>query len=220
MADQEEERRGKLKIEQEKRLFNNLTHFLDQENALKQQSSQMAFEKKQAHNRILFLIMVFLLSIGVGASFFWRAKRLSLKNEAQFRLELQELKIQLEQYQKEFEQHRVEPNVDTGFIQRQRTAALNQQLQRTKLLTEQEWRTFKLSFEQIYPDFLQKINTHSAQFTPAEVRLLTLSKLGLKSPEIAEILGISMDGVKKGRQRLKKKLLAHSEELELIDLIS
>jgi hypothetical protein len=193
---------------------------LDRENALKQQSSQMAFEKKQARNRIFFLIMVFLLSLGVGASFLWRAQRLSLKNEAQFRLELQELKKQVEQYQKEFKQHRGDPNLDTGLIQRQRTATLNQQLQRTKLLTEQEWRTFKLSFEQIYPDFLQKINTHFAQFTPAEVRLLTLSKLGLKSPEIAEILGISMDGVKKGKQRLKKKLLAYPEELELIDLIS
>lgn len=220
MADQEEERRGKLKIEQEKRLFNNLTHFLDRENGLKQQRSQLAFEKKQARNRLLFLILVFSLSLGVGALFLWRAKQLNLKNEAQFQQELQELKKQIEQYQNEFKQQVSDPNANTGFIQRQHTVALNQQLQRTKLLTEQEWRTFKLAFEQIYPAFLQKISTHSAQFTPAEIRLLTLSKLGLKSPEIAEILGISMDGVKKGKQRLKKKLVAHSEELELIDLIS
>ena len=219
MADQEEERRGKLKIEQEKRLFNNLTHFLDRENGLKQQRSQLAFEKKQARNRLLFLILVFSLSLGVGALFLWRAKQLNLKNEAQFQQELQDLKKQIEQYQNEFKQQVSDPNLDPGFIQRQRTVALNQQLQQTKLLTEQDWRAFKLAFEQIYPDFIQQINTHPAQFTPAEVRLLTLSKLGLKSWEVADILGISMDGVKKGKQRLKKKLLTHPEELGLIELI-
>lgn len=220
IADEEEAKRVEQKIEEEKRLYKNLTHFLDKEHELRQRTNQLAFEKKQSRNQLLFMILIFLCAIGIGAVFLWRAKKTSLENEGNVRLELQELKRQVEYYQNALRELAPDPNLDTNLTQLQRTLELNQQLQHTKLLTEQEWRTFKLSFEQIYPAFLQKISTHSAQFTPAEVRLLTLSKLGLKSPEIAEILGISMDGVKKGKQRLKKKLLAHSEELELIDLIS
>lgn len=220
LADQEEEKRAVQKVEQEKRLYNNMTHFLDQEHELRQQAKQLVFEKKQTRNRLLFLILVFSLSVGIGAVFLLRAKQLSLKHETQLHLELQDLKKQVEHYQHVLLQQAPDPNVEAESVRLQRTLEINQQLQRTKLLTDQEWRTFKLSFEQIYPAFLQKISTHAAQFSPAEVRLLTLSKLGLKGPEIAEILGISMDGVKKGKQRLKKKLQMYPEELELIDLIS
>lgn len=218
-ADAEEAKRGEQKIEEEKRLYKNLTHFLDQEHEMRQSANQLAFEKKQTRKRLLFGILVFLCAISIGALFFWRAKKISVKNEAQLRLEVQELKKQINYYQESL-LTKFNQNLDTESTQVQRVLEINQQLQETKLLTEQNWRTFKLSFEQVYPDFFQKINTHKAQFTPAEARLLTLSKLGLKSLEIAEILGISTDGVKKGKQRLKKKLSSYPEELELIALIS
>lgn len=220
MAEEEEAKRNKQKAEEEKRLYKNLTHFLDKEHELRQNTSQLAFEKKQARNRLFFLILVFLGAIGIGSIFFWRAKKLSHKNETQLQQEVQDLKKQIEHYQNTLKELAPDPNLDSTLTQLQRKLELNQHLQRTKLLTEQSWREFRFSFEQLYPDFLQKISTHAAQFTPAELRLLTLSKLELKNQEIAEILGISMDGVKKGKQRLKKKLSSYLEEVELIALIS
>lgn len=220
MADEENAKRGEQKMEEEKRLYKNLTHFLDQEQELRQGRNQLAFEKKQTRSRLLFMLLVFLAAIGIGAIFFGRAKKLSLEKESKLSLELQELKKQIAQYQHTLQEQAPKPNLDANLMQLQRKLELNQHLQRTKLLTEQSWREFRFLFEQIYPDFLQKISTHAAQFTPAELRLLTLSKLDLKNQEIAEILGISMDGVKKGKQRLKKKLSSYLEEVELTALIS
>jgi len=220
LADEEEERRGAQKTEQEKRLFNNLTHFLDKENELKQQAIQLAFEKKQTKRQLFFLFLVFLLSIAVVTLFIRRVQYLRFQNETLLKQELQEFKRQVEHYQNILSEHTKYTNLDRDFLQVQRTLELNQQLQHTKLLTEQSWREFRLAFEQIYPDFLQKISTHAAQFTPAELRLLTLAKLELKNQEIAETLGISVDGVKKGKQRLKKKLLVYPEESALMALIS
>ena len=220
IAKQEEIKRGEQKIEEEKRLYKNLTHFLDQEYDLRQRTNQLAFEEKQTRKRLLFLVLVFLGAIAIGIAFLWRVKKLSHKNEIELQLEVQDLKKQIEHFQNTLRELTPNPNLNTNLIQVQQVLELNQYLQRTKLLTEQSWREFRFLFEQLYPDFLQKISTHAAQFTPAELRLLTLSKLDLKNQEIAEILGISMDGVKKGKQRLKKKLSTYLEEVELIALIS
>lgn len=219
LADEEEARRNVQKVEEEKRLYKNLTHFLDQEHELRQRTSQLAFEKKQNRKWLFFIILMFLISTAIGALFLRRTQALYHKNEVQLRLELKELKKQAEHYQNALRELTPDPNLDADFVQLQRTIELNQQLQHKKLLTEQSWREFRLAFEQIYPDFLQKISTHAAQFTPAELRLLTLAKLELKNQEIAETLGISVDGVKKGKQRLKKKLLAYPEESALMVLI-
>lgn len=46
----------------------------------------------------------------------------------------------------------------------------------------------------------------NSDITNSEERLLALEKLNLKTPEIANILGVSTDSVVKNRYRLRKKL--------------
>lgn len=45
-----------------------------------------------------------------------------------------------------------------------------------------------------------------------DLRLMSLLKLNLSSKEIANILNISVEGVKKARYRLRKKLNLNTEE--------
>ncbi|MGB5236435.1 MAG: LuxR C-terminal-related transcriptional regulator, partial [Flavobacteriaceae bacterium] len=50
------------------------------------------------------------------------------------------------------------------------------------------------------------------EITKNELRLMALLKMNLSSKEIATILNISSEGIKKARYRLRKKLDISSEE--------
>ena len=76
-----------------------------------------------------------------------------------------------------------------------------------KILTDEDWRTFKIRFGSIYPHFFVRINESLIIITEAEIRILVLMRLNLKSKDMANILGISPQSVRVCKMRLKKKLL-------------
>ncbi len=82
----------------------------------------------------------------------------------------------------------------------------------SRILTFQDWETFKYRFELAYPGYLLHMRTTHPDLSGAEERLFLLIKLGFNSQEIADTLGISANGVKKGRQRLRKRLNLRTEE--------
>lgn len=76
----------------------------------------------------------------------------------------------------------------------------------SSLSTEAEWDEFKVRFDQLQPDFYnQLLRTHPG-LSKSEVRLLILIHIGYSQKEIAGILRIAPDSVKKGRNRARKKL--------------
>lgn len=79
-------------------------------------------------------------------------------------------------------------------------------LRQMKILTEENWRSFRHHFEQVYHGFLDKLMKQYPDLTKGERRLFVLVKLNLSTTEMADILGISADSVKKARYRLRKKL--------------
>lgn len=86
------------------------------------------------------------------------------------------------------------------------------------ILTEQDWDNFKKSFKEIYPTFFEQLQYKYPALTVSELRLSALIKLDLSPREMATMLGISSESVKKSRYRLKKKLgLTDNETVE--DLI-
>lgn len=74
------------------------------------------------------------------------------------------------------------------------------------ILTEEDWTDFKVYFEDTHPGLLKKLRSVHSDMTPAEQRLFLLLRLKLTTKEIATILGISAGGVKKTRNRLRKRL--------------
>ena len=83
------------------------------------------------------------------------------------------------------------------------------------ILTEDDWKKFRQLFDKVYPGFIVRMKEKIPDLTPAEVRLLSLSKLQMTPTEMASMLGISYDAIKKTRQRLQKKLgLAEETTLE------
>ncbi len=89
-----------------------------------------------------------------------------------------------------------------------------QQLRHTVILTDQDWKTFKQLFEEVYPGFFGRVRQRYLGLTEGDERLLALYKLNLPPKEMAAMLGISTESLRTSRYRLRKKypLLAEDDE--------
>lgn len=95
-----------------------------------------------------------------------------------------------------------------GYKQLIRTINFDQQ-------DDRNWENFIQYFEQVHKDFSKTVKARYPEITKNELRLMALLKMNLSSKEIATILNISSDGIKKARQRLRKKMeLSADESLE------
>jgi len=81
-----------------------------------------------------------------------------------------------------------------------------EQLHYATILTEADWIEFKRLFVKVHKDFFDILHGKYPDLTQAETRLLALTKLKLSVNEMASMLGISADSVRKTRLRLRKKL--------------
>jgi DNA-binding CsgD family transcriptional regulator len=84
-----------------------------------------------------------------------------------------------------------------------------QRMERTiqsDIQSDEDWRQFLATFEKVHPDFLSLLRRQAQKLSPAEQRLSCLFKMNLSSKEIATLLNITDEGVKKARYRLRKKL--------------
>lgn len=64
----------------------------------------------------------------------------------------------------------------------------------------------KVHFEEIHPSFYKKLSNINPSLTHKNLRLAAFIKMHLSNKEIAFLLNISYDGIKKSIQRLRKKL--------------
>lgn len=94
---------------------------------------------------------------------------------------------------------RADTNADPGYQMLIQT--INFDLQ-----DDNNWENFSKYFEEVHKDFNNKAQQQFPQITSNDLRLMALIKMNLSSKEIANILNISNDGIKKARYRLRKKL--------------
>ena len=86
------------------------------------------------------------------------------------------------------------------------------------LQDDNNWEKFARYFEEVHKDFNKNVKAKYPEVTSNELRLLALLKMNLSSKEIANILNISLEGIKKARYRLRKKLDISTED-SLQDLV-
>ncbi|WP_204346165.1 tetratricopeptide repeat protein [Psychroserpens algicola] len=77
---------------------------------------------------------------------------------------------------------------------------------------DQNWEQFRTYFEDVHKDFNSKVMRAYPEVSANDLRLMSLLKMNLSSKEIANILNISTEGVKKARYRLRKKLNLSTED--------
>jgi tetratricopeptide (TPR) repeat protein/DNA-binding CsgD family transcriptional regulator len=93
----------------------------------------------------------------------------------------------------------LEPDIQT-------VSANTEKLRASTILTDSDWQQFRKLFEQVYPGFSHRVKENYPALSPAENRLLFLTKLKLSSREMAAMLGVSLYSVHKLRYRVRKKL--------------
>jgi len=76
----------------------------------------------------------------------------------------------------------------------------------TNRLIEKDWQNFKSVFEQVHPDFFSKLKSKYLNISSNEMRMAAMMKMNLNTKEMASILNITPESVKKARHRLRKKM--------------
>jgi hypothetical protein len=111
----------------------------------------------------------------------------------------------LEDLKQKAEILKTESNTNNGYQQLIR--AINFDLQDDK-----NWGNFTRYFEEVHQGFSTKAKQEFPSITANDLRLMALLKMNLTSKEIANILSISSEGIKKARYRLRKKLHLSTED--------
>jgi len=101
---------------------------------------------------------------------------------------------------------KLENTLETGKITDAARYKAIEQLSNASILTDDDWKKFKKQFEGVYSGFFSKLKEHYPEMSTGDIRLAAILKLKLTQDEIAHMMGISPDSVKKAKSRLKKKI--------------
>ncbi|QKJ32322.1 tetratricopeptide repeat protein [Mucilaginibacter mali] len=81
-----------------------------------------------------------------------------------------------------------------------------EKLMQAHIMTDESWSEFKKLFTKVHAGFFTRLRNDYPYLTDTDMRLLSLVKLGLNNREMANMLGITIEGIKKSKQRLRKKM--------------
>lgn len=77
--------------------------------------------------------------------------------------------------------------------------------------TDKEWENFNKHFEQVHQGFYSTLKTKHNSLSSNDLRLSAMLRLNLSSKEVATIMNVTPESVKKARYRLRKKLQLDNE---------
>lgn len=191
------------------------------------------------HRLVLILILVVvILACGFACYGFWSQRRKALakkriqeleNKELSTRLKNEELQFQLEMDSKNRELvsnslmlieknkmldellQRIDTRGDAGQITKSTVIELKNQI-RAHAVEEDEWHKFRAHFEQVHPGFFVQLKEMYPALTEYELRLCAYIRTGMYGKQIAMMLSVQPDSIKKSRTRLRKKLQLHQED--------
>lgn len=80
------------------------------------------------------------------------------------------------------------------------------------IMTDESWDNFKRLFTKVHASFFNVLSRKYPNLTTTDTRMLSLIRLKLSNYEMANMLGVTTEGVKKSKQRLRKKMNLHPEQ--------
>ncbi len=168
--------------------------------------------RKAARTRWILLLGIVISGALVGLLLINRKKIIYKHNEVLLKeknLRHQAVIEQAHEQLRRFTDHVIEKNalidqLHSQLISLQSTKE-NELLQKT-ILTEEEWDTFKTLFDKTHPGFLEHLQQLFSDITKSELRMAALIYLNIDHKDMAAMQGISVDSVRKNRQRLRERL--------------
>jgi cell division protein FtsL len=194
-----------------------------------QQNLDLVESQKRAEQLQKILLVFVLVGLGIIAALiisrqtikYKKEKQLAKEKENVLRLqqqkaeqELETAKLQLDEFINKIAEknsliekisQELTDNSPTGTTVSPEIMQHLENLQQSVILTEDDWLAFKKLFEKVWPGFFINLQNQYGELTPAEQRLIALNKLAISSKEMANMLGISVDSLRKSRYRLRKK---------------
>ena len=194
-----------------------------------QQSLDLVESQKKAEQLQKTLLVFVLIGLGIIAALIISRQTIKYKKEKQLarekenvlllqqqkaQQELETAKLQLDEFVNKIAEKNsliekisleLTNNNSTGTAISPEISQHLQNLQDSVILTEDDWLAFKKLFEKVWPGFFINLQDQYGDLTPAEQRLIALNKLAISSKEMANMLGISVDSLRKSRYRLRKK---------------
>jgi tetratricopeptide (TPR) repeat protein len=201
----------------------------EQKIEVEQHIAQVNYLQSEKSKSVLirnFIIVTFLLLLVIAALLIVRQKQKQkmsqqLLDNASLQLNnylesIREKNQLIENFQAEIKQLHEHP-YESFTIAREREE-MAEKLKHYTILTDDHWNEFRHLFEKVHVGFFDILKEIYPSLTQSEIRLLALVKLNLSRKEMAEMLGISPDSIKKTRQRIRKKIEL-PEEMDLEEMV-
>lgn len=191
----------------------------EQQIALQKNEIELLYQQKRNSFLVrLLLILGLLLAIVIAYGIYQKLKKKSIEKER--------LDAELVYKKKELTTHALHLAKKNEVLEGIKQKALEYQYTQTDSKgyrhlansidfdkkDDNNWAHFSKYFNEVHTDFNQKVKERYPNLTANELRLMALLKMNLTSKEIANILNISSDGIKKARYRLRKKLSISTED--------
>lgn len=185
--------------------------------------AQALIKKKRAETRLWVILSLFVLvlSFFIYNAFRYRSRKrmreyeyqlLNLKyTKAELDKELMSSKSQLEEYMVYLKRNNEQIDLLSSMLDEMGETSVKDRdelktLLQSHLITDEKWQEFKLLLAKEFPNLLQDIQAKFPDITESNLRVIVLMKMGLNNREVANVLGVTPDAIKKSMQRLKKKL--------------
>jgi len=185
--------------------------------------AQALIKKKRAETRLWVILSLFVLvlSFFIYNAFRYRSRKrmreyeyqlLNLKyTKAELDKELMSSKSQLEEYMVYLKRNNEQIDLLSSMLDEMGETSVKDRdelktLLQSHLITDEKWQEFKFLLAKEFPNLLQDIQAKFPDITESNLRVIVLMKMGLNNREVANVLGVTPDAIKKSMQRLKKKL--------------
>lgn len=189
--------------------------------------AQALIKKKRAETRLWVILSLFVLVLFffIYNAFRYRSRKrmreyeyqlLNLKyTKAELDKELMSSKSQIDEYMVYLRRNNEQIDLLSSMLEERGAASIKDRdelkiLLQSHLITDEKWQEFKLLLTREFPNLLQDIQAKFPDLTESNLRVIVLMKLGLNNREVANVLGVTPDAIKKSMQRLKKKLGAQA----------
>lgn len=181
------------------------TKFKDQENQLLK--LEVKRQKEARRNTLFFGLVLILLLLGVVYILFINY-RLKKSKVAEAHVKIQNQKLEEELLNQRLNLLTEEINRKNKLIQSLEDGAnsMTEENLLNKVTLENDWLAFMSEFDKIHAGYLSELKQRFPELTTNNLRLAALVKLEFSNKEIANILCITENGVKKAKQRLKERV--------------
>ncbi|MBX2846254.1 MAG: tetratricopeptide repeat protein [Saprospiraceae bacterium] len=219
------EENKRAEIEEQRALFD-----------LEQKEKQITFQENEIQlleeREKVSRLQKFLLGLGILLTTFILGSSVYLARQRnkQSKMEKEKALLELESKQRELTTHALHvaqknellttlKEQINGMASRPEISGILRQIDQT-LESDDDWERFRNYFESVHKDFAKNVKARFTDITQNELRLMALIKMNLSTKEMANILNVTPDSVKKARYRLRKKMGISYEEQKIIDVLT